>query len=183
MGSVSFRRAVRVLFRIVGAGASGELAWRRSRHCRESTGRLGRVRPGLGASLRAALCLLIRTAKIIADGREFLCIIRDASATGLKVRLFSALPQARAIHVELVTGDRYRVELGWQADDHAGLRFLQGIEIEQFLDENRGPSRADRSGCGLRWKPCCVWRRGGAYHAQGHLRSRALVSDPTNCCS
>ena len=93
-----------------------------------------------GSELRAAprYALLIRTAKIIADGREFLCIIRDASASGLKVRLFSALPQARAIIVELVTGDRYPVELVWQADDHAGLRFLQKIEIDQFLDESRG---------------------------------------------
>lgn len=82
--------------------------------------------------------LLIRTAKIIADGREFFCIIRDASATGLKVRLFTSLPHARAIIVELVTGDRYPVELVWQADDHAGLRFLQEIEVEQFLDESRG---------------------------------------------
>ncbi|WP_298284090.1 PilZ domain-containing protein [Novosphingobium sp.] len=93
-----------------------------------------------GSEFRSAqrYALLIRTAKIIADGREFLCIIRDASATGLKVRLFSALPQARAIIVELVTGDRYPVELVWQADDHAGLRFLHEIEIEQFLDESRG---------------------------------------------
>lgn len=93
-----------------------------------------------GSEFRSAprYALLIRTAKIIADGREFLCIIRDASASGLKVRLFSALPQARAIIVELVTGDRYPAELVWQADDHAGLRFLHEIEIEQFLDESRG---------------------------------------------
>lgn len=93
-----------------------------------------------GSELRSAprYALLIRTAKIIADGREFLCIIRDASATGLKIRLFTTLPQARAIIVELVTGDRYPVELVWQANDHAGLRFLQEIEIDQFLDESRG---------------------------------------------
>jgi len=45
-----------------------------------------------GAELRAAprFTLLIRAAKLIADGREFLCIIRDASATGLKPKLNSA---------------------------------------------------------------------------------------------
>lgn len=93
-----------------------------------------------GSELRSAprYALLIRTAKIIADGREFLCIIRDASATGLKIRLFSDLPKARELAVEMVTGDRYPVELVWQADDYAGLRFPQEIEVERLLDESRG---------------------------------------------
>jgi len=93
-----------------------------------------------GAELRAAprYALLIRTAKIIADGREFLCIIRDASATGLKIRLFCGLPQAREMAIEMVTGDRYPVELVWQADDYAGLRFLEKIDVEWLLDESRG---------------------------------------------
>jgi hypothetical protein len=93
-----------------------------------------------GADLRAAprYALLIRTAKIIADGREFLCILRDASTTGLKVRLFGALPHAREMAVEMVTGERYPVDLVWQADDHAGLRFHEEIAIERLLDESRG---------------------------------------------
>ncbi len=93
-----------------------------------------------GAELRSAprYALLIRTAKIIADGREFLCIIRDASATGLKIRLFTDLPSARELAVEMMTGDRYPVELVWQADDFAGLRFPQEIDIERLLDESRG---------------------------------------------
>lgn len=93
-----------------------------------------------GSELRSAprYALLIRTAKIIADGREFLCIIRDASATGLKIRLLSPLPQARELAVELVTGDRYPVGLVWQTDEHAGLRFVEEVEVERLLDETRG---------------------------------------------
>lgn len=93
-----------------------------------------------GSELRSAprYALLIRTAKIIADGREFLCIIRDASVSGLKIRLFSPLPHARDLAVELMTGDRYPVELVWQADDYAGLRFPQEIDVERLLDESRG---------------------------------------------
>lgn len=102
--------------------------------------RQDRIDAPTGAELRAAprYALLIRTAKIIADGREFLCIIRDVSATGLKIRLFSLLPQAREFVVEMVTGDRYPVALVWQADDHAGLRFLEPVEVEWLLDEGRG---------------------------------------------
>jgi PilZ domain len=93
-----------------------------------------------GSELRSAprYALLIRTAKIIADGREFLCIIRDASTTGLKIRLFSELPQAHELTVEMVTGDRYPVELVWRADDYAGLRFPEAIDVERLLDESRG---------------------------------------------
>ncbi|MBX9885286.1 MAG: PilZ domain-containing protein [Novosphingobium sp.] len=93
-----------------------------------------------GSELRTAprYALLIRTAKLIADGREFLCIIRDASNAGIKVRLFSELPAARELFVEMVTGDRYPVELVWQADDYVGLRFPQEIDVEKLLDESRG---------------------------------------------
>jgi hypothetical protein len=93
-----------------------------------------------GSELRSAprYALLIRTAKVIADGREFLCIVRDASATGLKIRLFSGLPQARELYIEMITGDRYPVELVWQAEDYAGLRFFEEIAVEQLLDETRG---------------------------------------------
>lgn len=93
-----------------------------------------------GTELRAAprFTLLIRTAKIIADGREFLCIIRDVSATGLKIRLFTALPEASELTIELATGDRYAVEMVWQANDYAGLRFAQEIDVERLLDESLG---------------------------------------------
>lgn len=94
--------------------------------------------PGLEHRSAPRYALLIRTAKIVADGREFLCIIRDASATGLKIRLFSELPHAQELVVELVTGDRYPVDLVWQADDYAGLRFKQEIDIERLLDESKG---------------------------------------------
>lgn len=93
-----------------------------------------------GSELRSAprYALLIRTAKIGADGREFLCIIRDASATGLKIRLFTQLPQARDMSIELVNGDRYPVELVWQAEDFAGLRFVEEIAVERLLEEGSG---------------------------------------------
>lgn len=96
------------------------------------------ARPGSEHRSAPRSALLIRTAKIIADGREFLCIIRDASATGLKVRLFSGLPQAREMALELTTGDCYPVELVWQADDFAGLSFPQEIDVDRLLDESRG---------------------------------------------
>lgn len=92
-----------------------------------------------GADLRGAprFALLLRVAKLVVDGRERFCVIRDASATGLKVRLFAPLPQPATLEVELANGDRHRVECVWNANDHAGLRFLEPIELDHLLDEAR----------------------------------------------
>lgn len=96
-----------------------------------------------GAHLRAArrYALLIRAAKLVADNHEFPCIIRDASATGVKVRLFSPLPAHAGLIMELANGDRYPAELVWTSDDHAGLRFHDEIAIERLLDETYAPFR------------------------------------------
>lgn len=93
-----------------------------------------------GAGMRAAprFTLLIRAAKLVADGREFLCIIRDASATGVKIRLFTPVPDHSELEIELGNGDRYPVELVWSTDDYAGFRFLGEIDIERLLDESHG---------------------------------------------
>lgn len=81
--------------------------------------------------------LLIRAAKLIFDDtREFLCVIRDASATGIKIRLFNPLPaRYRSISVEMSNGDRYPVQVVWQQGDYAGFRFVDEVDIERLLDE------------------------------------------------
>jgi hypothetical protein len=92
------------------------------------------------ADLRGAprFALLLRVAKLVVDGRERFCVIRDASATGLKVRLFAPLPHPAELAVELANGDRHPVECMWNANDHAGLRFVEPIELDHLLDEARG---------------------------------------------
>lgn len=82
--------------------------------------------------------LLIRAAKLVADGREFLCILRDVSATGAKVRLFTPLPKHDELCIELANGERYPVDLVWHSDDYAGFRFRDEIDVEKLLDERHG---------------------------------------------
>jgi len=96
-----------------------------------------------GAELRGAprFALLLRVAKLIVDGRERFCVIRDASATGLKVRLFAPLPHPAELMLELANGDRHRVECMWNANDHAGLHFAEPIELGHLLDEARGAGK------------------------------------------
>jgi hypothetical protein len=106
-----------------------------------------------GADLRGAprFALLMRVAKLVVGGRERFCVIRDASTSGLKIRLFTPLPATDALPatgampepllIELANGDRHAVECMWNANDHAGLRFVEPIALDRLLDEARAAGR------------------------------------------
>lgn len=90
------------------------------------------------AELRVAprFALLLRSAKLIADGREYLCIVRDVSQTGVKLRLFHELPKAAMLVLETTSGERYPMHMVWEAKGEAGFRFLQPIDIDAFITES-----------------------------------------------
>lgn len=96
--------------------------------------------PPSGADLRAAprFALLIRAAKLIVDGREYLCILRDASATGVKIRLFTPIPEHSRLAIELGNGDRHDARLVWTTHDHAGLQFLEEVDVQRLINERGG---------------------------------------------
>ena len=110
----------------------------------------GAVQPGAGpqydAEQREAprVSLLIRPAKLIAPSGEYLCVLRDASPKGVRVRCFHPLP-AHSMILELGNGDRYDVERVWEQGDHAGLRFRSPVPVEYLLREaGIHPKRAVR---------------------------------------
>lgn len=82
--------------------------------------------------------LLVRAAKLVIDGREYLCVLRDASATGVKVRVFHDIPQHREIALEVASGDRYPMKLMWAAQDHAGFRFDREIDVQHLIEDRAG---------------------------------------------
>lgn len=83
--------------------------------------------------------LLIRTAKLVLGDREFLCIIRDASPEGLKLRLYNALPDSEPLTLEMANGDRFAVRKVWERDEFGGFRFDEPVDLERLLDASRGP--------------------------------------------
>ncbi|MEW9854706.1 PilZ domain-containing protein [Novosphingobium sp. M1R2S20] len=89
------------------------------------------------ADMRGAprFALMLRSAKLIADGTDYLCIIRDVSETGVKLRLFHAVPKAETLMIELASGERYPMELVWAANNEAGFRFLRRIDVDAFVSE------------------------------------------------
>lgn len=83
--------------------------------------------------------VMMRAAKLIADDRQFLCVLRDASATGVRVRLFHAIPHHEKLEIELGSGQRISCNLVWAAEDHAGLRFANPTDVQRLIDDSKAP--------------------------------------------
>lgn len=90
--------------------------------------------------------LLIRPGKLIVDGREYLCVVRDVSEGGVKVRLFQPLPEHREIAIEFDHGDRHRLQLVWQTGDQAGFFFIDEVDVDVLIAAHNGahPRRPPR---------------------------------------
>lgn len=89
------------------------------------------------ADLRDAprFALLIRTAKIVCPRGEYLCIVRDISASGVRLKLFHPLPADTTLRLELSNGDSYALERRWEKNGHAGFRFVEAVNIHGFMEE------------------------------------------------
>ena len=78
--------------------------------------------------------MLIRSAKLCGPLGEFLCIVRDASDSGVSVRLFHPLPHEHELALELQNGDLYAVALVWEEADRAGFKFLTAVDIARIIE-------------------------------------------------
>lgn len=90
-----------------------------------------------GSEQRAAprVALLIRSAKLICDHGEFLCIIRDVSQTGARLRLFHPIPKSNSLELILANEDRFAVEPVWESDGLAGFSFRDPVDLQRILSE------------------------------------------------
>lgn len=83
----------------------------------------------------ARFALLIRSAKLVSSHGEFLCIVKDVSEEGLKLKLFHPLPPCDSLQIEISSGHRFPVELRWQNDGIAGFQFVNPIDVHNFISE------------------------------------------------
>lgn len=87
--------------------------------------------------LRAAprFSLMLRAAKLVGESGQYLCIVRDVSESGTKLKLFHAPPDETHLFLELANGARYAVERVWSGDGHVGFRFAAPIVVDEFIEE------------------------------------------------
>jgi hypothetical protein len=91
--------------------------------------------PELEQRAEPRFTLLIRTAKLVSASGEYLCVVRDVSREGLKVRTFHPLPDGEDFAIELASGERYRIEKVWEDADITGFRFAGAVGLDRLLAE------------------------------------------------
>lgn len=79
--------------------------------------------------------LLLRSAKLVSSRGEFLCIVRDVSESGAKLRLFHPVVEDEEMSLEIATGERFPVEKVWEREGEGGFRFLDTINVMRFVAE------------------------------------------------
>lgn len=89
--------------------------------------------------------LMLRVAKLVSSQGEYPCVIRDVSATGLRIRLFHQLPAEKHLVLILGNGDSYFIENVWNNEAEAGFQFSARIDVAAFMAESsRYPKRQVR---------------------------------------
>lgn len=112
-------------------------------------------------------CTLMRTAKLVGLNGEYLCIVQDVSANGVKLRLFHGFPPERHLFLELSNGAQYAIERRWTEGQRAGFQFAAPIDVDEFIRE---PNPHGRRPVRLRFN------RSGVL-AAGDERSHAVLAD------
>ena len=77
--------------------------------------------------------LLIRTAKLVSSSGEYLCVIRDVSSEGIKLRTFHQLPDDEEFAIELANGERQPIEKVWEDGWVYGFHFAAPVPLERLL--------------------------------------------------
>lgn len=80
---------------------------------------------------------LIRAAKLITSSGEFVCVVRDVSLTGVKVKTFHRLPaDEQAMELELQNGERFGLRPVRQGAGEASFAFVQPVSLERLIREH-----------------------------------------------
>ena len=77
----------------------------------------------------------LRTAKLLCERGEYLCLLRDVSAGGVRLGLFHNVPAASHAFLELANGEVYPMLRVWQRERQASYRFTHPIDPTELIAE------------------------------------------------
>ncbi len=78
---------------------------------------------------------MLRTAKIVCQTGEYVCLIRDLSELGVGLSFLHEAPSEPRIILQLTNGLTYPLERVWAGKRQAGYRFGSEISLDEFLHE------------------------------------------------
>lgn len=99
------------------------------------------------SDMRAAprFTLMLRQARLLSPAGQFLCVVRDISESGIRVKVFHSMPDNPEMEIEVAEGSSAGVIRVWERGDEAGFRFAGPLDLEAFLaDDPRFPRRQFR---------------------------------------
>lgn len=117
---------------------------------------------------------LYRVGSICVDDRRELCLIKNISAGGMRVRVYSALAIGQALSIELKSGQPISGRVQWVNHDNLGVTFDQPIDVIEILSASmEGPrprmprievscTATLREGASTYRMPVCDISQGGA---------------------
>ncbi len=79
---------------------------------------------------------MLRSAKVVCQAGEYVCLVRDVSEDGVLLRYLHAVPPEARIILVLANGQTYPIERIWSAEEEAGYRFAGAMAVEEFLHES-----------------------------------------------
>lgn len=79
--------------------------------------------------------LLLRSAKVVCQSGEYVCLVRNVSEGGVGLRFFHEVPGEPRIFLQLANGTNYPVERAWAEGHQAGYRFARPVDLGEFIDE------------------------------------------------
>lgn len=79
------------------------------------------------------LLTLLRVGTIIVDDRRELCLIRNISAMGLMLHIYSPLVEGQTVTVEMKTGQNLTGRVRWLNESNAGIEFFEPVDVMAML--------------------------------------------------
>lgn len=76
---------------------------------------------------------LIRSAKLVSSQGEFVCVVRDVSSSGVRLRCFHSVPREQAMALELQNGEVFEIERVRDEGMEASFRFAAEVPIERLI--------------------------------------------------
>lgn len=90
-----------------------------------------------GAEQRSAprFTSLIRAAKLVSSEGEHVCVVRDVSTGGVRLRCFHPIPRDESLALELQNGDRFSIQRVREEGFEASFSFKTPAAIERLVQE------------------------------------------------
>lgn len=106
---------------------------------------------------------LIRAAKLVAAAGEFVCVVRDVSSSGVRLRCYHTPPPDRVLALGLQNGEIFEMECVRSEGDEASYRFLSAVPVERLVQESSAyPRRPLRLNIAV---PLSLWTATGSIAA------------------